>query len=91
MIILINKIFLQVRYCPSLESKIIRFNKDRHQIWLEPEGFDNHIVYPQGMSCSLPGEYQQKLFNQIPGLENAKLIQFGINELAKTLIFIHKI
>jgi len=65
------------RYCPSLESKIIRFHRDRHQIWLEPEGFDTDVIYPQGMSCTLPAEYQQKLFNQIEGLENAKIIQYG--------------
>jgi tRNA uridine 5-carboxymethylaminomethyl modification enzyme len=65
------------RYCPSLESKIIRFHRDRHQIWLEPEGFDTDIIYPQGMSCTLPAEYQQKLFNQIEGLENVKITQYG--------------
>ncbi|RNA09104.1 MTO1 mitochondrial [Brachionus plicatilis] len=65
------------RYCPSIESKILKFNKDRHQIWLEPEGFNSHIIYPQGMSCTLPGEYQQKMFNKIEGLENAKLTQYG--------------
>lgn len=65
------------RYCPSLESKIIRFHKDVHQIWLEPEGFDTHVVYPQGMSCTLPPEYQIKVFNSIAGLKNAKLLQYG--------------
>ena len=67
------------RYCPSIESKVIRFHKDVHQIWLEPEGFDTHVVYPQGMSCTLPAEHQIKLFNSILGLENAKLLQFGNN------------
>lgn len=65
------------RYCPSLESKIIRFHKDIHQIWLEPEGFDTHEIYPQGMSCTLPAEYQIKLFQSIAGLENVKLLQYG--------------
>lgn len=68
----------KVRYCPSIESKVIKFNRDRHQLWLEPEGFDNHVIYPQGMSCTLPAEYQIKLFSKIAGLENAKLLQFGI-------------
>lgn len=70
-------LYLLIRYCPSIESKILKFNKDRHQIWLEPEGFNSHIIYPQGMSCTLPGEYQQKMFNKIEGLENAKLTQYG--------------
>ena len=48
-----------------------------HQIWLEQEGFDNPIVYPQGMSTALPPEYQEKLFKQIVGLENVKLVQYG--------------
>ncbi len=65
------------RYCPSIESKVIKFSRDRHQIWIEPEGFDNHVIYPQGMSCTLPAEYQQKLFNKIEGLEDVKLLQYG--------------
>lgn len=65
------------RYCPSIESKVIRFQKNRHQIWLEPEGFETHVVYPQGMSCTLPAEYQEKLFQTIEGLENVKLLQYG--------------
>ena len=65
------------RYCPSLESKIIRFGKNVHQTWLEPEGFDTTVIYPQGMSCTLPREYQEKLFRQIRGLENVKLLQYG--------------
>ncbi|CAF0725893.1 unnamed protein product [Brachionus calyciflorus] len=65
------------RYCPSIESKVIKFHRDRHQIWLEPEGFNNHVIYPQGMSCTLPGEYQEKMFKKIEGLENAKLLQYG--------------
>jgi tRNA uridine 5-carboxymethylaminomethyl modification enzyme len=65
------------RYCPSIESKVIRFKKDQHQIWLEPEGFDSEIIYPQGMSCTLPAEYQEKMFKSIRGLENVKLLQYG--------------
>lgn len=65
------------RYCPSIESKVIRFNKAEHQIWLEPEGFESEVIYPQGMSCTLPAEYQEKMFKSIRGLENVKLIQYG--------------
>ena len=75
--ILFDLINLFFRYCPSLESKIIRFNKDRHQIWLEPEGLDTFVIYPQGMSCTLPAEYQETLFKKIHGLENVKLLQYG--------------
>ncbi len=52
-------------------------NFERHQIWLEPEGFDTNVIYPQGMSCTLPAEYQEKLFRKIRGLESVKLLQFG--------------
>lgn len=65
------------RYCPSVESKIIRFGSKPHQIWLEPEGLDSPLVYPQGLSCTLPAELQQKLVNCIQGLENAKIIKPG--------------
>lgn len=49
------------RYCPSIESKILRFGKQVHQIWLEPEGFDSDLVYPNGLSCTLPAERQAEL------------------------------
>lgn len=65
------------RYCPSIESKIIRFHRNNHQIWLEPEGFNNHVIYPQGMSCTMPAEYQEKMFRKINGLENVKFVQHG--------------
>jgi tRNA uridine 5-carboxymethylaminomethyl modification enzyme len=66
-----------IRYCPSLEAKILRFQRDKHQVWLEPEGFDNHVIYPQGMSTAMPAELQEKLFSKVRGLENAKLLQYG--------------
>lgn len=65
------------RYCPSIESKVLRFGHLHHRIWLEPEGFDSNSIYPQGLSCTLPEELQQKLINTIPGLEKAKMIQPG--------------
>lgn len=65
------------RYCPSIESKVLRFGEKTHQIWLEPEGFNSDIIYPQGLSCTLPEELQIKLIQTIPGLENAILFRPG--------------
>ncbi len=66
------------RYCPSIEDKIVRFaDKERHQIFLEPEGFDNPEVYVNGFSTSLPADVQEKAIRTVPGLENAHLIRLG--------------
>ncbi|XP_050434948.1 protein MTO1 homolog, mitochondrial [Adelges cooleyi] len=65
------------RYCPSLESKSLKFRDRSHQIWLEIEGFDSNIVYPNGLSCTLPEELQVKMIRSIEGLENANIVQFG--------------
>ncbi|XP_063601325.1 protein MTO1 homolog, mitochondrial-like [Penaeus indicus] len=65
------------RYCPSIESKILRFKGRRHQVWLEPEGLESELVYPQGLSCTMPPEHQQKMIRLIPGLENCKMIVPG--------------
>ncbi|XP_023300084.2 protein MTO1 homolog, mitochondrial isoform X1 [Lucilia cuprina] len=65
------------RYCPSIESKVLRFGEKQHQIWLEPEGFDSDLIYPQGLSCTLPYEQQVELVNSIYGLEKAKVVQPG--------------
>jgi tRNA uridine 5-carboxymethylaminomethyl modification enzyme len=65
------------RYCPSLESKIIKFNKDRHIVWLEPEGFDSDVIYPNGLSMTVPAEAQQELLRTIRGLENVTMLQPG--------------
>jgi len=65
------------RYCPSLESKVIKFGHKSHQIWIEPEGFDSNLVYPQGLSITLPGNLQQEVVNQVSGLENAKIEKYG--------------
>lgn len=66
------------RYCPSIEDKITRFaDKDSHQVFLEPEGLDDHTVYPNGISTSLPEDVQARLIASIPGLENARIIEPG--------------
>lgn len=66
------------RYCPSIEDKIVRFaDKDRHQIFLEPEGLDDPTIYPNGISTSLPEEIQDQIIASIPGLEQAKIIRYG--------------
>ncbi|CAL7947743.1 unnamed protein product [Xylocopa violacea] len=65
------------RYCPSIESKVLKFNTSNHGIWLEPEGLDSPLIYPSGLSCTLPAEKQQELVNCIPGLENAKIVRPG--------------
>ncbi|WP_299477584.1 tRNA uridine-5-carboxymethylaminomethyl(34) synthesis enzyme MnmG [uncultured Roseibium sp.] len=66
------------RYCPSIEDKIVRFGeRDGHQIFLEPEGIDDHTVYPNGISTSLPEETQLAFLKTIPGLEDVKVIQPG--------------
>ena len=65
------------RYCPSIESKVLRFGHKSHQIWLEPEGFDSDVIYPNGLSCTLPAEEQVQLVRTLPGLENAEVVRPG--------------
>lgn len=66
------------RYCPSIEDKIVRFaDKDRHQVFLEPEGRDTDEWYVDGMSTSMPEEIQEKMLHSVKGLENAKLMRPG--------------
>ena len=66
------------RYCPSIEDKFVKFpDKDRHQIFLEPEGLDTHEVYVNGMSTSMPIDVQAAMVASIPGLENAEMIRPG--------------
>lgn len=66
------------RYCPSIEDKIVHFpNKSRHQIFLEPEGINSDIIYPNGISTSFPEKIQMEIIHSIVGLEKAKVIQYG--------------
>ena len=67
-----------VRYCPSIEDKIVKFaDKERHQVFLEPQGLGVAEIYPNGLSTSLPIDVQLKLLHSIAGLEKAKVIRFG--------------
>ncbi len=66
------------RYCPSIEDKIVKFaDKVRHQIFLEPEGLNDHTIYPNGISTSLPADVQQEICNNINGLENVTILRPG--------------
>lgn len=66
------------RYCPSIEDKVVRFaDKERHQIFLEPEGLDDDTVYPNGISTSLPVDVQDAFIRTIPGLENVSFFRYG--------------
>jgi len=67
-----------VRYCPSIEDKIVRFaNANQHHVVLEPEDSSGKIIYPNGLSCSLPRDIQVKMVHSIPGLEDAELIEYA--------------
>ena len=66
------------RYCPSIEDKVYKFNtKDSHQIFIEPEGIDKDLVYPNGISTSLPKEAQKQFILSIKGLENSEIEEYG--------------
>eukprot|EP00644_Phytophthora_capsici_P006646 jgi/Phyca11/118428/e_gw1.36.11.1 len=66
------------RYCPSIDTKVIRFaDRSRHQLWLEPEGLNTHLVYPNGISTALPEDLQLELLRTIKGLENVEIVRAG--------------
>ena len=66
------------RYCPSIEDKVVRFaDKDKHQIFLEPEGRHTHEVYCNGLATSVPQDVQEAMLQTIPGLENAEIMRYG--------------
>jgi len=67
-----------VRYCPSIEDKVVKFKeRARHQVFLEPEGYDAREVYPNGLATSLPEDVQLEMLHSIEGLEDAKVLKFG--------------
>lgn len=64
------------RYCPSIEDKVVKFpDKDRHQLFIEPEGLDTNEMYVAGMSSSLPEDVQQEMYRTVPGMEHAKIVR----------------
>ncbi|XP_029311595.1 5-taurinomethyluridine-[tRNA] synthase subunit MTO1, mitochondrial [Cottoperca gobio] len=65
------------RYCPSIESRVLRFPGRRHQVWLEPEGLTSDLLYPQGLSMTMPPDVQLSLIRQIPALHRAKIHTHG--------------
>ena len=66
------------RYCPSIETKVVRFkDKERHQIFLEPEGANTHEIYVQGMSTSMPHDVQKAMYASVAGLEHADIMRYG--------------
>ena len=67
-----------VRYCPSIEDKIVRFEGvDSHHVMLEPEDSSGKVIYPNGLSCSLPRETQERMVRSVPGLENARFLAYA--------------
>lgn len=65
------------RHCPSIETKVLKFKDRTHQVWLEPETREFELVYPNGISCTLPAEVQEKLVRSVIGLENARMVRPG--------------
>lgn len=65
------------RYCPSIETKVVQFNRERHQVFIEPEGRDSAEMYIQGLSTSLPEDVQVAMVRSVPGLENAVITRIG--------------
>ncbi len=66
------------RYCPSIEDKVVRFaDRDRHQIFLEPEGLESEEIYINGLSTSLPRDVQERMIHTVPGLESAEIVRYG--------------
>ena len=67
-----------VRYCPSIEDKIVRFkDAQQHHVMLEPEDLEGNVIYPNGLSCSLPREVQERMVRSVPGLENAEFLKYA--------------
>ena len=66
-----------VRYCPSIEDKIVRFKADQHHVMLEPEDSQGQVIYPNGLSCSLPKDVQVQMVHSVPGLEKAEFLAYA--------------
>ena len=67
-----------VRYCPSIEDKIVRFREaEQHHVMLEPEDLEGKVIYPNGLSCSLPRDVQEKMVHSVPGLEHAEFLKYA--------------
>jgi len=67
-----------VRYCPSIEDKILRFkDATQHHVMLEPEDLEGNVIYPNGLSCSLPRDVQERMVRSVPGLENAEFLKYA--------------
>lgn len=67
-----------VRYCPSIEDKIVRFkDAEQHHVMLEPEDMEGKVIYPNGLSCSLPRDVQERMVRSVPGLENAEFLKYA--------------
>ena len=66
------------RYCPSIEDKLVKFaDRTSHQIFLEPEGLDTDVIYPNGISTSLPADVQESFIHTMKGLENVEILQYA--------------
>lgn len=65
------------RYCPSIEDKVVRFKRERHQLFIEPEGLEIDEVYVNGLATSLPRDVQEEMIRTIPGLEDAEIVRYG--------------
>lgn len=70
---LILLVLVSRRYCPSIESRVLRFPGRQHQLWLEPEGFTSDLLYPQGLSMTMPPDMQLLLIREIPALHRAEI------------------
>lgn len=68
------------RYCPSIESRVLRFPGRRHQVWLEPEGMTSELLYPQGLSMTMPPDMQLRLIREIPAMHRAEIHTPGTPE-----------
>lgn len=67
-----------VRYCPSIEDKIVRFkDAEQHHVMLEPEDIEGKVIYPNGLSCSLPRDVQERMVHSVPGLEHAEFLKYA--------------